>query len=180
MTTHAFGRGSHVEVRVWHGLSAHWAWLAGGYVIAFAVPFLLADVLDINRDLFYGIYALSVVGLFALWTRSTGYDLVAAAKQRWIAALVLGVGAAVLLTVMVLRTEDATLDPVGSTSSVQLRGGGSCTGSRRVSLVRLPDPRRLRGVCRHSAQPSLCGQGRDRHRRSHRFTGDDSRLPLRV
>ena len=26
MTTHAFGRGSHVEARVWHGLSAHWAW----------------------------------------------------------------------------------------------------------------------------------------------------------
>ncbi len=113
MTSHAFGRGSHVEVRVWHGLSAHWAWLAGGYIVAFVVPFLFADVLDINRDLFYGIYALSVVGLFALWSRSTGYDLVAAAKQRWLAALLLGLAAAGLLTVMVLRTEDATSRPGG-------------------------------------------------------------------
>ena len=113
MTTHAFGRGSHAEVRVWHGLSAHWAWLAGGYVLAFAVPFLLADALDINRDLFYGIYALSVVALFALWTRSTGYDLIAAAKQRWLGALLLGLAAAGLLTVMVLRTEDATSRPGG-------------------------------------------------------------------
>ena len=44
----------------------------------FAVPFVLADVLEINRDLFYGLYALAVFGLFALWSRSTGYDLVAA------------------------------------------------------------------------------------------------------
>jgi hypothetical protein len=34
-------------------------WLAGGFVLAFAVPFLLADVLDLNRDLFYGLYASS-------------------------------------------------------------------------------------------------------------------------
>ena len=114
MATHAFGRGSHGEVaRVLHGLSAHWAWLAGGYVLAFAVPFLFADALDINRDLFYGIYALAVVGLFALWARSTGYDLVAAAKQRWLAALLLGAAAAGLLTAMVLRTEDATYRPDG-------------------------------------------------------------------
>jgi hypothetical protein len=113
MTTHAFGRGSHAEARVWHGLSAHWAWLAGGYVLAVAVPFLFTDVLDINRDLFYGIYAFSVVALFALWSRSTGYDLVAAARQRWVAALVLGLAAAALLAVTVLRTEHATHRPSG-------------------------------------------------------------------
>ena len=39
MSTNAFGRVPHAEVRVWHGLSAHWAWLAGGFVLAFAVPF---------------------------------------------------------------------------------------------------------------------------------------------
>ena len=75
MSTHAFGRAPHAEVRVWHGLSVHWAWLAGGFVLAFAVPYVLADVLAINRDLFYGLYALAVIGLFASWSRSTGYDL---------------------------------------------------------------------------------------------------------
>ena len=37
------------------GLSRHWAWLGGGFVLAFAVPFLFADLLEINRDLFYGL-----------------------------------------------------------------------------------------------------------------------------
>jgi len=113
MTTHALGRSSSVDVRVWHGLSAHWAWLAGGFVLAFAVPFLFADLIEVNRDLFYGLYALAVVGLFALWSRSTGYDLVAAAKRHWLAALLLGLAAAGLLAAMVVRTDDATARPDG-------------------------------------------------------------------
>jgi uncharacterized membrane protein (DUF485 family) len=113
MSTHAFRRVSHAEVRVWHGLSVHWAWLAGGFVLAFAVPYVLADVFAINRDLFYGLYALAVIGLFASWSRSTGYDLVAAAKRHWIAALVLGSAAGAVLAAMVVRTEDATARPGG-------------------------------------------------------------------
>ncbi len=113
MTTHAFGRESAAGVRVWHGLSVHWAWLAGGFAFAFAVPFVLADTLEINRDLFYGLYALSVAGLFVLWSRSTGYDLVAAAKRRWPAALLLGLGTGGLLAVIVVRTDDATQRPGG-------------------------------------------------------------------
>ena len=113
MSTHAFGRVSHADVRVWHGLSVHWAWLAGAFVLAFAVPYVLADVVAINRDLFYGLYALAVFGLFATWSRSTGYDLVAAAKRHWIAALLLGVAAGTVLAATVLLTEDATARPHG-------------------------------------------------------------------
>jgi hypothetical protein len=113
MTTHAFGRpASDVsDVRVWHGLSVHWAWLACGFVVAFAVPFLLADVIGMNRDLFYGIYAVSVATLFWAWTRSTGYDLVAAVKRRWLVALLLGLAVAGVMAVTVLRTENATSRP---------------------------------------------------------------------
>src|SRR5688572_12136684 len=113
MSTQAFGRVSHADVRVWHGLSVHWAWLAGGFVLAFAVPYLLADVLAINRDLFYALYALAVLGLFVLWSRSTGYDLVAASKRHWIAASLLGLAAGAVLAAVVLRTEDATARPDG-------------------------------------------------------------------
>ena len=99
----------------WHGARGvgPWTWLAGGFVLAFAVPFLLADVLDINRDVFYGLYALSVIGLFAVWSRSTGYDLVAACRRRWALALTLGLAFAGLLALMVVRTEDATARPEG-------------------------------------------------------------------
>lgn len=112
MSTHAVGRHTHDRVAAL-GMSAHWAWLAGGYLVAFAVPFVLADVLAINRDLFYGLYAVAVFGLFALWSRSTGYDLVAAVHRRWLAALLLGLAAAGVMAAMVVRTEDATARPAG-------------------------------------------------------------------
>jgi hypothetical protein len=112
MTTHAVGRPT-TDARVWHGLSVHWAWLTGGIALAFALPFVLADQLGMNRDLFYGIYALSVIGLFWAWSRSTDYDLVAAIKRRWLAAMLLGLAVAGVLTAMVLRTEDATTRPEG-------------------------------------------------------------------
>jgi hypothetical protein len=111
MSTHVVQR--HADVRVRHGVSVHWAWLAGGLVFAFAVPFVLADRLEIHRDLFYGLYALGVLGLFAAWSRATGYDLVAAVKRRWIAALVLGLVVGGALAVMVVRTDDSTTRPDG-------------------------------------------------------------------
>jgi hypothetical protein len=87
--------------------------LTGGYALAFVVPFLLADTLEINRDLFYGLYAAAVAGLFTAWSHSTGYDLVAAAKRRWPAAVVLGLAAGGALAAIVLRTEEATARPDG-------------------------------------------------------------------
>jgi hypothetical protein len=94
-------------------VSVHWLWLAGGLVLSFAVPFLLADVLAIDRDVYYGILATAVVALLLTWARSTGYDLGQAAKRHWVAALGLGLAVAGLLSVMVVRTEDATARPDG-------------------------------------------------------------------
>ncbi|HEU0246489.1 MAG TPA: hypothetical protein VFR38_05320 [Gaiellaceae bacterium] len=119
MSTHAVRRHP-VRAGIRLGVSVHWAWLAGGFVVAFAVPFFLAEarsafgvVFDVNRDLYYGVYALAVVSLFALWSRSTGYDLVAAMRRRWLLAVSLGVAAAGVMAVMVVRTDDATARPDG-------------------------------------------------------------------
>jgi hypothetical protein len=94
-------------------ISPHWAWLGAGFVLAFAVPFLLADVLGIDRDLYYGLYAASVIGLFWLWSHSTGYDLRASVRRHWVAAALLGLGVAAILAVMVVRTDDSTSRPDG-------------------------------------------------------------------
>ena len=95
------------------GISPHWTWLVRGLALGFVVPYVLTDLLELNRDLFYGLYALAVAGLFAAWARSTGYDLAAAVRRRWPLALALGALCAGLLAVMVLRTEDATTRPEG-------------------------------------------------------------------
>ena len=55
MSTHAAGPHAGGHARLGLGVSVHWAWLAGGFLLAFAVPFVLADTLAINRDLFYGL-----------------------------------------------------------------------------------------------------------------------------
>ena len=129
MGTHAFGRHTERHVGVRLGLSPHWAWLAGGFVLAFAVPFLFADLLEINRDLFYGLYAVAVFGLIGLWARSTGYDLVAAVKRRWMWAVGLGVVFAGVMASMVLRTEDATPGRTASSWSGPCSGAASSTAS---------------------------------------------------
>lgn len=90
----------------------HLLWLAAGFPFAFAVPFLLADTLDLNRDLFYGVYALTVSGFVAGWARHTGLsrsDL----TRRWPWGVGLGLATAGVLAGIVLRTEDATARPDG-------------------------------------------------------------------
>jgi hypothetical protein len=90
----------------------NWAWLAVGFPFAFAVPFLLADVLDLNRDLFYGLYALAVAGFVGAWARDTQLtrrDF----TRNWRWGLALGALGAAVLAFMVLRTEDATDRPGG-------------------------------------------------------------------
>jgi hypothetical protein len=90
----------------------HWLWLLAGFPFAFAVPFLLADTLGLNRDLFYGLYALAVAVFIAAWARDTGLtrrDLL----RNWRWGLALGALGAAITAFIVFRTEDATDRPGG-------------------------------------------------------------------
>src|SRR3954447_19915287 len=53
----------------------HFAWLVGGMAGSFLVPFVLADQLALQRDLYYAVYVAFVVGLFVLWARDTRQSL---------------------------------------------------------------------------------------------------------
>jgi hypothetical protein len=111
MSTHAVRHAA--RARAGTQVSRHWFWLAGGLVLGFALPYVFTDVLEIERDLFYGIYAAAVVALVAAWARSTGYDLRRAVRRRWPWALGLGLAVAGILALVVLRTEDTTSRPDG-------------------------------------------------------------------
>jgi hypothetical protein len=76
------------------------------------VPFLLADVLDLNRDLFYGLYAVAVACFVAGWARDRGLSR-RDFTRNWRWGVGLGLLAAAVMAFTVLRTEDATDRPVG-------------------------------------------------------------------
>ena len=50
----------------------HLAWLLGGMAVAFLVPFLVADLLGLQRDIYLIVYVAAVLGLFLGWARDTG------------------------------------------------------------------------------------------------------------
>jgi hypothetical protein len=91
----------------------HVAWLGGGIAMSFLVPFVLADQLGIQRDLYYGIYCAAVVALFVAWSRDTGQSVREMCARHWPWAAALGVIFAGLSALIVLGTEDATPHPGG-------------------------------------------------------------------
>ena len=180
MTAHAVGR-STIEARAWHGLSVHWAWLGGGFVLGFAVPFVFADVLQINRDVLLrdlrtlrGRPVRAVVAIDWLRPRAGGD----AALGRCASA-----GARCRRRACGSRHTDGGCDrSTGgrSISSVRSHGGRRLRHHGRDAPVGVPDPRGVRGVRGFSPEPTSCGQGRDRHRCSSRIARNDVRLPRRL
>ena len=90
-----------------------WPWLLGGAVGAFTIPFVFADVLGLNRDVYYGLYILFVGVLCVSWARSTRVDARAMMLRNWRAGVALGAIFAGVTSLMVIRTEDATSHPQG-------------------------------------------------------------------
>jgi hypothetical protein len=92
----------------------HWLWLAGGLGLAFAVPFVFADLLAVPRDGYYAIYAVSVATFLTLWVRRTEQDVRAILRRsrRW--AIGLGLVFAALMAFIVLQ-DASTAHPHGWT-----------------------------------------------------------------
>lgn len=86
-------------------------WLAGGLLVAFLIPFVFADILELDRDLYYGLYAVGVIGYVTLWARDTGQSLRRLSARRLPLTLGLGVVVSAILVVMVYRTDDSTPRP---------------------------------------------------------------------
>ena len=92
--------------------TAQLRFLAGGALLAFALPFVLTDLVTIDRDLYYGIYAGSVFALFALWLRSGGHPVRKVLTRNWRAGLALAVLFGGVMAAVALK-ESATSRPHG-------------------------------------------------------------------
>ena len=95
------------------GPRRHLAWLAGGMVMAFLVPFILADQLDLTRDVYYGVYVAAVVALFVAWAHDTGQSLREMVTRRWRLAAGLGVVFAVVSVFIAINAESGSAHPGG-------------------------------------------------------------------
>lgn len=80
---------------------------------AFLVPFLVADQLGLQRDLYYGVYVAAVVGLFAAWAQDTGQPLRELLARRRRLAVGLGLLFAGLSVFIAVGAEDGTARPGG-------------------------------------------------------------------
>src|ERR1044072_957900 len=89
-----------------------WRWLSGGLVLAVALPYLLTDLLTINRDLYYGVYAVVVFRFFALWLRRAIDAPRALLTRNWRWGVLLGVLFAGV-TAAIGLSEKATPHPHG-------------------------------------------------------------------
>ena len=91
----------------------HVAWLVGGMAGAFLVPFVAADQLGLERDLYYAVYAAAVVALFVAWARDTRQSLREMLARRWRLAVGLGIMLAAISAFIATRAEGEADHPGG-------------------------------------------------------------------
>ena len=92
----------------------HALWLAGGLALTFAIPFVFADLLSVNRDAYYGLYGGAVGAFLISWARMTHQDVRASLTRHWRLAAALAIVCGGVLAFVVLR-DPATSRPGGWT-----------------------------------------------------------------
>jgi hypothetical protein len=80
---------------------------------AFLVPFVVADQLGLQRDVYYAIYVAGVLALFIGWSRHTHQSMREMVHRHWQLAVGLGAIFALISAVIATTAEDATSHPGG-------------------------------------------------------------------
>jgi D-alanyl-D-alanine carboxypeptidase len=90
----------------------HWYWLGVGLVLFFLIPFVLTDLVSIDRDLYYGIYSLSVFAFVGAWIGCANEAPLKVLTRNWRAGVGLGLLFVGAMAAIVLK-EPATDRPGG-------------------------------------------------------------------
>jgi hypothetical protein len=80
---------------------------------SFLVPFIVADQLGLQRDIYYAVYVVAVVGLFVAWARDTRQPLREMVARRWRLAVGLGVVFAAMSAFIAVGAEGDAQGPGG-------------------------------------------------------------------
>jgi hypothetical protein len=91
----------------------HLAWFGAGVVLGFSVPWFFTSVLDVQHDLYYGIYFAVALGFLAAYARATDLDVGALFTRNWRWSLALAVPASAFVVANVL-SRDGTDGPSGA------------------------------------------------------------------
>jgi hypothetical protein len=107
--------------------SSQWRWLAAGLALVFAIPFVLTDLISVDRDLYYAAYVAGVFGFVGAWLRFG----VAAPREllthHWRSGLIVGV-AFVAVMAWIVQREPATGHPHGLEFAVAIAWRGVVYG----------------------------------------------------
>jgi hypothetical protein len=109
-------------------------WFAAGAVAAFLVPLMLTSVLELQHDVYLGIYFCFVLGLLAAYTRSRRIDLAEALRRNWRWGILAGVVLGVPIVGNVF-SEDATPHPDGLYFAFELVWRGAVYGVADAALL---------------------------------------------
>jgi hypothetical protein len=113
MSTHAVESRAGLPARLPAAARRQLPWIVSGLAGGFVVPFVLADRLALDKDLYYGIYGAAAIAFLAAWARATDQPWREMVARHWKAAIVLGLAFGALLALIVLR-QDATSRPSGA------------------------------------------------------------------
>ena len=122
---------------------SQWTWLAGGLALAFSIPFVLTDLVSIDRDVYYGVFVGAVFAFAGAWLRFGVASPRRVLAHHWPGGIILGLAfVAVMAAIVPTRAGNAASERSGVRRGDRLARRRLRVRRRRDS-VRFPDRRGL-------------------------------------
>jgi hypothetical protein len=103
------------------------AWFAAGAAYGFLVPFVFSSVLELQHDVYYGVYFALALGFLAVYTIANHVDLAAFFRTAWLPSLLLGLPASAFVVASAL-SRDSTDGPSGLYAAFEVVWRGAIYG----------------------------------------------------
>lgn len=115
-------------------IRTHLTWFAAGAAIAFLTPFVFSSLLDMQHDVYYGVYFAVALGFLTAYARAAGVDVPELFARSWLWSLALGAPAAAFVVANVL-TRDSTPGAGGLYGAFEVAWRGVAYGTVDALLL---------------------------------------------